>query len=173
MGLINRKLSGKFNGPEAQKGAATAELAISAPLLAIMILGVVEFGKLFQTHTMVTKNIENGARFISDKGMQMTGTFLNGDDISTIKNLIVYGNAAGNGDAYPPGMTTGDISVYCTFGGTAAGTGTRCNREDNVSAITIDLTYTYTPFYGSTLLNFSGADLNIPLNASVTIPVVS
>ena len=171
MGFVNRQYSGNFKGPKNQKGVAILELAISAPLLVVMILTMIEFGNLFNTHITLTKAVENGARFIAGQAKGDLGVFLKAGDIADIKNLIVYGKIDDGvmGDPVSTGLTTDDIAVFCTYGGTAAGDGTKCNEEDNVASITVNLNHNYTPFYGNTLLNFTGADLNIPLNASVTM----
>jgi Flp pilus assembly protein TadG len=48
---------------EAEKGAALVEFAVLAPLLIILVLGIVEFGWLFGQYNDVRHGAREGARF--------------------------------------------------------------------------------------------------------------
>src|SRR3954452_12358423 len=49
-----------------ERGAALAELAIMVPFLAVMLAGVSEFGRLFQTYNTLAKATRSSARYLSN-----------------------------------------------------------------------------------------------------------
>lgn len=71
---------GEFN--RNQTGASVAEFAIVATLFFMMIIGIIEFGRLFYTHNALTDAARRGARYaVLNKQASM----------DCVKNVVVYG----------------------------------------------------------------------------------
>lgn len=75
------------------------------------ILGTLEVGRVFYQYNSITKSVRDGVRLIS---------FYSTTDPSyatyqtQAKNLVVYGNTAGSGNALVPGLTTAKVSINTT-----------------------------------------------------------
>lgn len=169
MGFLGQSCTGRFKGQKNQKGLAVVEMAVVLPLLTLLLVVLIEFGLMFKNRITVTKAVENGARFIGGSARTSLGVILAPLDIANVQNLVVYGNVLGSGDPLLPGLAPGNVNVSCTYGSQD----NKCNEQNGVTSITVNLNYNVLPFYGNTLLNISGADLNIPLTASVTMSVVN
>jgi len=92
-----------------EKGTSVAEFAVVALVFFIIIIGIVEFGRLLYTHNALTDATRRGARFAS----LHSGT--SGD---AVKNEVVYGrkatyDAQGNPTSPPVinGLTTTMVKV--------------------------------------------------------------
>src|SRR6266496_4547518 len=49
-----------------EDGGALAELAIVVPFLAVMLAGVSEFGRFFQSYTTLAKSTRSASRYLSN-----------------------------------------------------------------------------------------------------------
>ncbi len=75
-----------------EDGGALAELAILVPFLAVLLAGVCEFGRFFQTYTTLSKASRTASRYLSNHE-------LNATEITRATNLMVCGKlACGVGD---------------------------------------------------------------------------
>ncbi len=55
-------LSARRQATSSESGSALVELALSVPLLLVLIVGIVDFGFLFQSYEVVTNAAREGAR---------------------------------------------------------------------------------------------------------------
>ena len=139
------------------------EMAAVTPLLLLLMLGISELGKAFMQYNTLNKCVREAVREVARTALLgTTGTMALTDElIEEGKNLVVYGNVAGNVDgtakARLPGLSTGHVSV------TPAG--------DNL--VLIEANYPYTPIFGPILETFGyGSDPStsgITLTASVVM----
>lgn len=98
------------SNPEAenQRGASTAEFAVVAAFFFMVILGIIEFGRLLYTHNALTDATRRGARY----------AVLHEPDVAQVQNAAVYGELAtydadGNPTSAPlvPGLRPEQIQV--------------------------------------------------------------
>ncbi len=88
------------------KGQALVEFALALPLLLILILGVLEFGRAFQTKIVLTNAAREGTHyFIYD--IDDSGSFTN-----TIAAAVAEANNSG------VNITPSDVTVHCYDGAT-------------------------------------------------------
>jgi len=94
-----------------QTGAVLIEFAIIIPLLLLLVVGICEFSFAFYHFNILNKSVQDGARYFSDplrarKGGTTlpidTNTTTNATNINNSKNLVIYGNIAGTGNALMP-----------------------------------------------------------------------
>ena len=90
-----------------ERGSTLVEFAIGATVFLTAMFAVLEFGRALWTHNALTDAARRGARY---------ATMHNSGDIGSVKNIVVYGNAAGSGSPLLPNLTTGNVSV--TYSGT-------------------------------------------------------
>ena len=95
-----------------QQGIAVIEFALILPILMVLLLATAEIGRAFYQYNTLTKSIRDGARHLSDNSLNGAGVIEFGGTTSTaVKNLIVFGNSAGSGDALLEGFSTSDIMI--------------------------------------------------------------
>lgn len=101
MRFVNRKLPRLRRLMGCDKGGALAELAIMVPFLAIMLAGVCEIGRFFQTYTTLTKATRSSARYLSNHSLTNT-------EIGRAVNLVVCGKlTCAGGDQIVKGIGGG------------------------------------------------------------------
>lgn len=136
-----------------QRGVATIEFAICAPVLFLLMLATAEFGRvMFQYNTLV-KAVRDGARYAASNAAVGNTRVVN---ITTARrnetrNLVVTGNIGGTGTPLLPGLTVNNVTV------TDVGSG----------FIQVAASYTYIPMIGSTLPTFG---FGAPINLARTMP---
>lgn len=137
-------------------GLQLVELAIALPVLIVLFAGVAEFGRYFQTYTTLAKGSRVAARFLATASA-------NGLDDAAAKNLVVYGNVAGSGNAIVEGLTTDNVTITRRNGSGAVTTGFP-------STVTIQITnFKHTPVFDLGKLMSSSLSLNVDVKPSVTM----
>lgn len=139
-----------------QRGLATLEFALCAPVLLLLMLATAEIGRVFFQYNSLNKQVRDAVRYAATNAGVGSTRVVN---ITTAvrdasRNLVVYGNTAGTGVVLLPGLTTGNVTV----GSTAAG------------YVSITANYVYQPMVGGTLPVFglgNDINLNFTLDASV------
>lgn len=141
-----------------QRGLATVEFALCAPILLLLMFTSAELGRLFFQYNALTKSVRDGTRYaITKAGVGSTRIV----SITTqlrdeTRNLVVTGNIAGTGAALLPNLTVNNVTV------SNAGNG----------YVSVSASYTYQPMLGSALPSFgfgSAINLALPLNATVVM----
>lgn len=142
------------------EGSTLAEIALTVPFLAIMLAGVTEFGRFFQTYTTMSKSTRTAARYLSnhpyttahqDKG----------------KNLVVCGKlVCTGGDELVSGLTTANVCIEYT-------------GDPNPLSVSVSIPeteggcgspYTYQPIFDlGALLNNPAFTLQLPITPRTTM----
>lgn len=128
-----------------QQGLAVVEFAIILPVILLIALAVTEAGRAMYQYNTLTKSVQNGVRYLSDKAIDGSGqlnitTTLEDDT----KNLVIYGDINGGTPLLPtkapsaiPVVTVSQFPLFMY--GDAAGVG------DNHVKVTA--TYTFSPLF--------------------------
>jgi len=127
-----------------EQGAELIEFALVLPMLLLVVLGIVEFGLLFQRFEVLNNAAREGARMAVLPGYTTA-------DVSS--RVVAYTNAAG---INTPALVAGNVRVQNTTIGAAPGI--QCKR------VIVDYTYTFQflPGIGSM---FGGTFTTVPLQA--------
>lgn len=85
-----------------QMGAALIELALIIPLMLLLSLIVIEFGRALYEYNTVTKSVRDAVRYLSAQ----TPNTLCGN----AQNLVVYGSTVAGSTPLAPGLKTNAVS---------------------------------------------------------------
>ncbi len=96
-----------------QRGQEIIEFAFMLPLLALLLAGVIEFGRAFYEYNILSKSVRNAARYLSAAEISSTGT-IPATYATRARNIAVYGNIGSSGTPALPGLSTGQINVSST-----------------------------------------------------------
>src|SRR5690242_2256134 len=88
-------------------GTALVETALIMPLAIILMVGVVDFGRVFMTRATAQKSMRDGARYLT----LLPASAVCGWGLTNAKNLAVYGNLAGTGTPLVTGWAITDVSL--------------------------------------------------------------
>jgi Flp pilus assembly protein TadG len=152
-----------------RSGSAAAEMALVAPLLALIMFGALEMGKYFWDEHLVTKAVRDGARYASRQSftsMPCGGTATNE---TQIKNVVRYGKPTVTGADKPllyywTNNNTITVTVSCYANGGLNGARVYngiYTARPNVPRVTVSASVPYTP-----LAALFGIDGGASLNAS-------
>jgi Flp pilus assembly protein TadG len=151
----------RFKRPQAQRGVAMVEFAITLPLLLLMLLAIGEFGRMLYQYNSLLQASRDAGRFVANEAWNATlGTvdLPSGGTLETqTKNVAVYG-APANPNGYPPvvpGLTTGNVVVAAV-------------GSDHVR---VSITYSFQPVIGTGLPALIGnaIPMNFPLVATTVM----
>jgi len=87
-----------------QRGQSLLEFAMVLPLLLLIALGVIEFGRAYFQYNTLSKAVREGARYMSMHAYDPI-------ELAKVQNITVYGNREGTGSACLPGLTVGNIAI--------------------------------------------------------------
>ncbi len=91
-----------------ERGSTLVEFAIAITVFTTAMFGVIEFGRALWTHNALTDAARRGARY---------AVLHSSGDIDQVKNVVVFGNSAGTGNAMLQNLSTANVSVsYNNFG---------------------------------------------------------
>lgn len=146
-------MSRRRTGLLGERGVATLEFAICAPLLLLLMLATAEIGRLLFQYNTLTKAVRDGARYAADHAEGAPGVVNITSPLETQTiNLVVKGNTAGTGPSLLPGTIV--VSV----------------DDADEGFVSVSATYQYTPMLGGTLPTFGfGEDINLTLDLPATI----
>ncbi|MDX1810989.1 MAG: TadE/TadG family type IV pilus assembly protein, partial [Gammaproteobacteria bacterium] len=81
-----------------QRGVAMLEMAISLPLLILLLAVMGEIGNVMYQQSSLNKSIETGAIYASKTTRLGTGLVkINAQTLKNTQNLVLYGNISGTG----------------------------------------------------------------------------
>jgi Flp pilus assembly protein TadG len=86
-----------------QQGTAIVEFALILPLLLLLTMITTEFGRALYQYNTIVKSLRDATRYLS---IQTPNT-----KITEAKNLVVFGNIAGTGQALVPGLTVTQVAT--------------------------------------------------------------
>ncbi|HEX2269481.1 MAG TPA: TadE/TadG family type IV pilus assembly protein [Pyrinomonadaceae bacterium] len=91
-----------------ERGSTLVEFAIGVTVFTTAMFGVIEFGRALWVHNALTDAARRGARY---------AVLHTAGDINQVKNVVVYGNPGGTGNAMLHNLSTANVSVsYNNFG---------------------------------------------------------
>ena len=119
----------------AQAGVAAMEFAIALPVLLLLFMAVVEFGRAFLQYNQLTRAVQDSARLVASEALRGSAGTVNLDAalVAKARSLVVFGNTAGTGPTLLPGLIPGNVTVRDLGGGNIA----------------VSATYTYQPMIGT------------------------
>jgi Flp pilus assembly protein TadG len=103
----------EFRSPHRLRGIAAVEFVLTAPLLLLLLFASAEIGRAFVQYATLSYSIRDTARFVSEHAIRdTTGVVdLTGAVTTQARNLAVYGNIAGTGNARLPYYQTSQVVV--------------------------------------------------------------
>lgn len=91
-----------------ERGSTLVEFALGVTVFATAMFGVLEFGRVLWAHNALTDAVRRGARY---------AVLHSANDSAAVKNIVVYGDAAGTGNPMLPNLSTANVDVsYSGFG---------------------------------------------------------
>ena len=87
-----------------QRGQSLLEFAIVLPLLLLIVLGVIEFGRAYYQYNTLSKAVRQGARYMSMHAYDAI-------ELAKAQNIAVYGNREGTGSPCLPELVAGNITI--------------------------------------------------------------
>lgn len=149
-----------------EAGSAMAEFAVVAAVFFMILIGIIEFARLFYTHNALTDAARRGARYAVLHKAE------DADDIDCVKNVVVYGEThvnkntcAPTGPALINGLTPGNVTV------THVGDGAKAFNM-NVGSVTVTIDYSFTirlPLWSRTI-NLPKYTTTLPAESAGTKP---
>jgi Flp pilus assembly protein TadG len=99
-----------------ERGAELVEFALVLPLLLLIVLGTIEFGRAYYTYHLLSKGLRDGARYAATSRLRSDGTWVSTDSpsvTSRTQNVVVYGKPtlSGSEPKIIPDLTTAQITV--------------------------------------------------------------
>ena len=96
-----------------ERGSTLVEFAIGVTVFATAMFAVLEFGRALWVHNALTDAARRGARY---------ATMQKQSDVAKVKNVVVFGDAAGTGNPMLADLSTADVDVQYNSFGLNAGT---------------------------------------------------
>ena len=94
-----------------ERGVATTEFALALPMLLMIMLPILEFGRAYYQYNTIAKSVRQAARYLSVRSP--------GIDVDKARNIVVYGNPAGTGTPLVPGLSLSNVPTP-TYGTTGS-----------------------------------------------------
>ena len=92
-----------------ERGVALTEFALALPMLLMIMLPILEFGRAYYQYDTLAKSVRQAARYLSVRSP--------GIDVDKARNIVVYGNPAGTGSPLVPGLSLSNVPTP-TYGTT-------------------------------------------------------
>ena|SRR6185295_6827896 len=91
-----------------ERGSTLVEFSIGVTVFATAMFAVLEFGRVLWSHNALTDAARRGARY---------AVMHTANDSAAVKNIVVYGDAAGTGNPMLPNLSAANVNVvYTNFG---------------------------------------------------------
>jgi Flp pilus assembly protein TadG len=137
-----------------ERGVALTEFALALPMLIMIMLVILEFGRAYYQYNTLAKAVREAVRYLSVRSP--------GVDVDKAKNIVVYGNPAGTGTPLVPGLSLSNVPNP-TYGTTGS--------YPILNTVTITVTgYTYLPIVkGVSWIAFDNITLG-PIQATMRSP---
>ncbi len=79
-----------------RRGAAATELALTLPVLLLILFGIIEFGRLLHDYQIVDKGVRDAGRYLSRMDLICPGAALAAADLDTARRLALTGQPDGD-----------------------------------------------------------------------------
>ena len=141
-----------------QNGLALVETLLVTPILLFLMLATAEVTNAFVDHNTLSKSVRGAARYAASHALLGTTgkVVLTAGLTNEARNLVIYGNVAGNGAALANGLASANVQL----------------TDLGSNNIKVTASYPYTGILGATLPALGlGSDVNlgITLQASVAM----
>ena len=156
---------------EDQRGSAAAELALSVPLLLVLMFSTFELGNYFLSEHVVQKSVRDAARYGARLAMTNYPSCTvpsGGTAEQQIKNVARTGDPNGT-TARLRGWVDANtvVTMSCPGTGTYANAGIYSDFPNGAPVITVTATVPYTTLFGALGLGATTINLNAQSQAAV------
>ena len=93
-----------------QRGLAAVELALLMPIFLLTAYATAELGRALYQFNILSKSVRDGAQYLARYGSVAGVMAPSGAQITTAKNLVVYGSPV-TGTALLPDLKTSDVTI--------------------------------------------------------------
>lgn len=133
----------------ASDGVAAVEMALIMPFLILLVIGIIEYGRVIEQTNAVEKGSASAAMYVARATYPLTGA-----ETTAAENLAKYGNKAGSGDYLVSGWAEAGANLTMVPRSVTVGTNT-------VTVYTLTATVPFDPILPglASLLGFD--DFNI------------
>jgi len=107
--------SNQMSGRSQERGQSLLEFAMVLPVLLLLAIGTIEFGRAYFQYNTLSKAVRQAARYMSFHAYTAA-------ERTNASNMAIYGNVAGTGTPCIPGLTTSNIAITPRNGGTTLAT---------------------------------------------------
>ena len=104
-----------MSGRSQERGQSLLEFAMVLPVLLLLAIGTIEFGRAYYHYNTLSKAVRQAARYMSIHEYSSA-------ERTNASRMAIYGNIAGSGSPCLPGLTTGNIVITPRNGGTSSTT---------------------------------------------------
>ena len=140
-----------------QRGVAAIEMAITLPVLLLMLLAIAEFGRAFHQYNTLSKAVHSATRYLSTTALDgFKSIDLTDAKRNAVRNLVVYASTDGGGDTILNGLDVSDVTV----------------TQLDAAHIEVTVSFGYQPMFARIPSFWSGAsdtDTGLTLTASATM----
>ncbi|AEY01552.1 TadE family protein [Oceanimonas sp. GK1] len=147
-----------------QKGLAAVEATLVLPLMLLLMLAIGEFGRALYQYATLTQALRGGALSMDRMGTYVDNPITRAEKESAIKNIIVYGNAAGAGNPVLQGLSKDNVSFSGIY---------ELPADSGNYYSDIGVSYSWQPVFGSEFNTFVAGtiSLDFPLSTNMTVRV--
>lgn len=157
-----------------EKAAAATELALSLPLLLVLLWGPLEIGNYFLDEHMLVKGVRDGATYAAHQSIDKFNCATNTIDATVVnntKNMVRSGELSGGTDRLRNwGSATFTMTLQCVTqsdDGTTTLGGIYTLNNGLVPIVTVSATVPYSPILGN--LGFRPPTLSMTANQEATV----
>lgn len=138
-----------------QRGIATLEFMIVAPILILVVFAVTEFGWAFHQYHTMTRATRDGARHLAANALlgSVGIIYLRDNVVQQTRNLVVYGKVSAAAEPLLPGWSTSDISV----------------TSPDPEHVRVSARYRYVPVIGTIPTFYGGEPLSLSFEMHSTV----
>lgn len=165
MGVLGMFTGGDRDFPfsiRSQKGQAVIELVLVLPILLLLIIGAIEYGRLISAKIVVTNAAREGAYYFSMNSTTNNGTTVN----------ITGAQTAASNETISSGISLSTTVNCCDAGNSCGTTLTYCKIGNNVivsSQATVHNVYLIT--LTGKVLGIKGQNNSVTLSSSATMVI--
>lgn len=161
LGQVGAKRSGESGAGRPKSGQSVVELALMMPLIALLLVGVVDLGRMFFCYTRLTDAVKEGALFAIHSPSYVDATSSSGS--ADPQNIKYQTKQEARGAL---NLTDGDIIVTC-YSGTSASV-KPCSSATSGDTVKVSATYAFVPIT-TELVSFFGTSWTLRKSATMMV----
>lgn len=101
-----------FKGDIGRRGTAVVEFGLALPLLALLFMGIFQYGYTIWVYNRLVTAVKNGAVMASR--LDYDGYASGAAFTTQVRNMVVFGDPNGGGRPLAPNLSTGNVVVTST-----------------------------------------------------------